>query len=855
MNHQEKKYLLNHQISSKNLNNYFPYTKKTLSKCRSNTFNFNKVNPSANIDSPKYIQNSRNFSNPTSLLSINSNSAVNLNKINIQKNNQLNINNLDCKYSASTLSLNAHHSNLFSPLPKKMKKNQKYQNLNSIKISINECNKNNSLLLTKKLNKKKSLILDLDETLVHSAFNGFNRKSDIILNINIDGKEHIIHVLKRPFLDYFLKEISKYYDIIIFTASISQYASPLIDNLDNQRLLRGRLYRQNCIFRNGLYIKDLKQIGKHLKDIIIIDNNPASYSINQDNGLPILTWYEDINDNELNKLIPLLKYLSNVDDVRKIIKKVVNKEKNEIDFDLVDNIIYNNKNDENSNNMLINNGGIQNLNYNLYTNNINNDIINNNYDDNKYDINIQNINNDYNNNIDNEKENEFRNYSDNGNNEFNNNVHKYNEIIDSLSNMTYDEIQNEGHLDTNNTKDSESINIDINNEINKVISNNFIERKVEILNKSNNKEQYLEKNVNILSYRFTNDNLKNDNKRSFTPNINIKRQSKYDEGINSLKNNVKLINEEERNSVKIKNKNLNINDMNIKHSNKNIINRNNDEFKMNNYIENNDNINDINTFQISQKILINQRKKEKKRIHKEINNKKRNNIKNNENYENKNINSNLNTNNINKRNNNTKDIRIGLNYNKFNRDLNNNKNNLNTINNIDIIRNDINLNNHQKKSNINSNNIIIIKSNINSDFRNRTINGNNSIINNIDDENEKARLTIEFRREKLNEIKKKMEEINKDIIYAEKHLFQTQNNFLPNNKNKNKLNLLENDNYKISNNNKDGKTNFIKKIKKNNNEKKDNQNSNNNTFNKSFSVKKNLVSNDNALRNISPYSR
>ena len=70
-----------------------------------------------------------------------------------------------------------------------------------------------------------------------------------------------------------------------------------------------------------------------------MDNNPSSYITNEDNGIPIKTWYEDLNDNELMKLIPLLKYLSNVDDVRNIIRQIVDKRNNEVDFNAVNKIL------------------------------------------------------------------------------------------------------------------------------------------------------------------------------------------------------------------------------------------------------------------------------------------------------------------------------------------------------------------------------------------------------------------------------------------------------------------------------------------------------------------------------------
>ena len=167
---------------------------------------------------------------------------------------------------------------------------------------------------------KKKLILDLDETLVHSGFNPFTRQSDITLQINVDGKLHTINILKRPYVDEFLKEISNFFEIYVFTASMEEYASPVIDLMNKNNVVKGKFFRQDCIFTDGLYIKDLYKVSNNLKDVIIIDNNPSSYVTNEDNGIPIKTWYEDLNDNELMKLIPLLKYLSNVDDVRSIIR-------------------------------------------------------------------------------------------------------------------------------------------------------------------------------------------------------------------------------------------------------------------------------------------------------------------------------------------------------------------------------------------------------------------------------------------------------------------------------------------------------------------------------------------------------
>ena len=177
---------------------------------------------------------------------------------------------------------------------------------------------------------KKTLILDLDETLVHSSFTPFE-KNDIILDVDFEGVMYNIYVLIRPYAKEFLKNVSKYFEIVIFTASISKYASPLLDILDKEKNIKYRLYRDHCTYINGIFIKDLKKLNRCLKDVIIVDNSPIAYAFDTENGLPIKTWYEDPNDKELLKIEPLLIFLSKTKDVRIYIDRFVND--NEILYD------------------------------------------------------------------------------------------------------------------------------------------------------------------------------------------------------------------------------------------------------------------------------------------------------------------------------------------------------------------------------------------------------------------------------------------------------------------------------------------------------------------------------------------
>ena len=91
------------------------------------------------------------------------------------------------------------------------------------------------------------MVLDLDETLVHSSFKP-PKKADIILPVDIEGRTCKVFVLVRPGCLEFLNEMAKYYEVVIFTASLSKYADPLMDILDKEGVAPQRLFREHCTF-------------------------------------------------------------------------------------------------------------------------------------------------------------------------------------------------------------------------------------------------------------------------------------------------------------------------------------------------------------------------------------------------------------------------------------------------------------------------------------------------------------------------------------------------------------------------------------------------------------------------------
>ncbi|KAG7446381.1 NLI interacting factor [Guyanagaster necrorhizus] len=165
---------------------------------------------------------------------------------------------------------------------------------------------------------RKCLILDLDETLVHSSFRAV-QNADFIVPVEIEYTWHQFHVLKRPGVDAFLKKMGELYEVVVFTASLSKYADPVLDKLDIHQAVAHRLFRESCYSHNGNYVKDLSQLGRAITDTIILDNSPASYIFHPNNAVPVSSWFNDPHDAELVDLIPFLIDLTSVPDVRGIL--------------------------------------------------------------------------------------------------------------------------------------------------------------------------------------------------------------------------------------------------------------------------------------------------------------------------------------------------------------------------------------------------------------------------------------------------------------------------------------------------------------------------------------------------------
>ncbi|ROV90568.1 hypothetical protein VSDG_07486 [Cytospora chrysosperma] len=184
------------------------------------------------------------------------------------------------------------------------------------------------------LTPQKTLILDLDETLIHSMSKGGRMSTGHMVEVKLNttyvgvggqasiGPQHPIlyYVHKRPHCDDFLRRVCKWFNLVVFTASVQEYADPVIDWLESERkFFSARYYRQHCTFRHGAFIKDLSSVEPDLSKVMILDNSPLSYMFHQDNAIPIQGWINDPTDNDLQHLIPFLEGLQYVSDVRALL--------------------------------------------------------------------------------------------------------------------------------------------------------------------------------------------------------------------------------------------------------------------------------------------------------------------------------------------------------------------------------------------------------------------------------------------------------------------------------------------------------------------------------------------------------
>jgi len=162
----------------------------------------------------------------------------------------------------------------------------------------------------------KLLVLDLDETLVHSGFSKPDNYDHEVI-IRHKNTEYIIYVQKRPGFDFFMENVIQQFDVCIFTASLAEYSIPVIKRILPSFPESNILTREHCIQIQRILVKDLSIFKRDFSNIIIVDNSPLSFQMNIENGIVVPAFVGDPTDDYLlNELLPYVQELDKCEDVR-----------------------------------------------------------------------------------------------------------------------------------------------------------------------------------------------------------------------------------------------------------------------------------------------------------------------------------------------------------------------------------------------------------------------------------------------------------------------------------------------------------------------------------------------------------
>lgn len=153
-----------------------------------------------------------------------------------------------------------------------------------------------------------TLVLDLDETLVHCRLECLSSpRHSLCVNFEETSMQGYVYV--RPFCHLFLEIVARLFEVVVFTASSSSYADQVLDYLDPEgRLFSQRMYRQHCTETQGAYLKDVRNVGRPLSRIVLVDNSPVSTALCPDNSIICKGWTADTTeDSELLDLLLVLQ--------------------------------------------------------------------------------------------------------------------------------------------------------------------------------------------------------------------------------------------------------------------------------------------------------------------------------------------------------------------------------------------------------------------------------------------------------------------------------------------------------------------------------------------------------------------
>ena len=154
-----------------------------------------------------------------------------------------------------------------------------------------------------------TLVLSLEDLMIHSTWT----------------REHGYRAAKRPGIDYFIRYLSQYYELVLFTSVPLSVADPVIKKLDPFHFIMWPLGREATKYDGGEYVKDLAYLNRPLKKTLMIDTHGPHVKNQPENAIILPKWNGDPKDPHAGDLVALIQFLEyvatmSIDDVRNVLK-------------------------------------------------------------------------------------------------------------------------------------------------------------------------------------------------------------------------------------------------------------------------------------------------------------------------------------------------------------------------------------------------------------------------------------------------------------------------------------------------------------------------------------------------------
>ncbi|KAL7716433.1 Mitochondrial import inner membrane translocase subunit TIM50 [Entamoeba marina] len=198
-------------------------------------------------------------------------------------------------------------------IEKKTSRSKTFSNLYKVNDHQSVVAKSKSFLLPQLSDNKTTVVLDLDETLIHTHLQPFNVSSDHF-TITIDGNDYLVSI--RPHVRYFLKSLSKKYEVVLFTAGTERYANQIIEELErDENFFTHKLYQNSCKNKFGHLLKNASKLGRDLKKVVCVDDNHYAWK-STENLITCKRYNGGDEDSELIQILQKIEEITKGDDIR-----------------------------------------------------------------------------------------------------------------------------------------------------------------------------------------------------------------------------------------------------------------------------------------------------------------------------------------------------------------------------------------------------------------------------------------------------------------------------------------------------------------------------------------------------------